>query len=61
MYNLISPAAIFAASFLIARALGPIEQLITHWKTIIRARQCFHNLDELLTAHRPFLPDYLHG
>jgi ATP-binding cassette subfamily C protein len=46
--NLISGGAIFASSFLIARALSPIEQLIGAWKTIMQARQSYHSLDTLL-------------
>jgi ATP-binding cassette, subfamily C, bacterial exporter for protease/lipase len=46
--NLISGGAIFAASFLIARALAPIEQLIGTWKTIVQAQQSYGNLAALL-------------
>ncbi|MDT8758634.1 type I secretion system permease/ATPase [Sphingomonas psychrotolerans] len=46
--NLISGGAIFAASFLIARALAPIEQLIGTWKTIVQARQSYQSLNALL-------------
>ena len=48
--NLISVGAIFASSFLIARALAPIEQLIGNWRAIGQARQSYRNLDELLAA-----------
>jgi len=46
--NLISAGAIFAASFLIARALAPIEQLVGTWKTIVQARKSYHDLEGLL-------------
>lgn len=46
----ISPAAIFASSFLIARALSPIEQLIAHWKTVASARDALSDLDTLLAT-----------
>ncbi|WP_245656308.1 type I secretion system permease/ATPase [Novosphingobium naphthalenivorans] len=46
----ISPAAIFASSFLIARALSPIEQLIAHWKTVHAAREAWRDLDVLLAS-----------
>lgn len=46
--NLISAGAIFASSFLIARALAPIEQLIGTWKTIAQARQSYQSLGTLL-------------
>jgi ATP-binding cassette subfamily C protein len=48
--NQISGGAIFASSFLIARALAPIEQLIGTWKPIVQARQSYANLDALLSA-----------
>jgi len=48
--NLISAGAIFASSFLIARALQPIEQLIATWKSLIQARQQYANIQALLAA-----------
>jgi len=59
--NLISGGAVFASSFLIARALQPIEQLIATWRGIVHARQSFRSLDALLasapaTAQRTQLP-----
>lgn len=48
--NLISGGAIFASSFLIARALQPIEQLIATWKPIIQARQSYAAIDALLAS-----------
>ncbi|MEP9360970.1 type I secretion system permease/ATPase [Sphingomonas sp. KR3-1] len=48
--NLISGGAIFAASFLIARALAPIEQLIGTWRPLVQARQAYHNLGILLDS-----------
>lgn len=53
--NQISGGAIFAASFLIARALAPIELLIGTWKSISQARQSYISLEGLLaiTVARP--------
>jgi len=48
--NLISAGAIFAASFLIARALQPIEQLIATWKSLVQARQQYNNIETLLAT-----------
>lgn len=48
--NLISAGAIFASSFLIARALAPIELLIGSWKGIAQARTAYEGLDRLLAA-----------
>lgn len=56
----ISPGAIFASSFLIARALQPIEQLIGSWKSLATARTCYNELDELLADERhAFAPTVL--
>lgn len=46
--NQISGGAIFASSFLIARALAPIEQLIGTWKPIVLARQSYASINALL-------------
>lgn len=56
----ISPGAIFASSFLIARALQPIEQLIGAWKSLATARSCYNELDELLALeHHAVAPTAL--
>ncbi|VVT02274.1 Alkaline protease secretion ATP-binding protein AprD [Sphingomonas sp. EC-HK361] len=51
--NLISAGAIFASSFLIARALAPIEQLIGTWRPIIQSRQSYRSLETLLDTAPP--------
>jgi len=48
--NQISAGAIFAASFLIARALQPIEQLIAAWKPLIQARRHYQDIAALLST-----------
>jgi ATP-binding cassette subfamily C protein len=48
--NDISGGAIFASSFLIARALMPIEQVIGAWKSLLLARQGYANIAALLAA-----------
>jgi ATP-binding cassette subfamily C protein len=55
--NLISAGAIFASSFLIARALQPIEQLIAAWKMIVQARQSHLALEKSL-AGTPAVVDH---
>ena len=50
--NKISGGAIFASSFLIARALSPIEQLVGSWKAIMQARSSYRNLETLLESRR---------
>jgi ATP-binding cassette subfamily C protein len=46
--NQISAGAVFASSFLISRAISPVEQLIGTWKTIVRARSGLNSLSRLL-------------
>ncbi|MEG3146488.1 type I secretion system permease/ATPase [Sphingomonas sp. RT2P30] len=48
--GLISAGAIFASSFLIARALSPIEQLIGSWKPLVQTRQGYISLNALLAS-----------
>jgi ATP-binding cassette subfamily C protein len=46
--NQVSAGAVFAASFLIARALAPIEQLIGAWKGLSQARSGYRLLERLV-------------
>lgn len=46
----ISGGAIFASSFLIARALSPIEQMIANWRAVASARAAYHDLEALLSG-----------
>lgn len=48
--NEISAGAVFAASFLAGRALQPIEQLVSSWRSIDQARNAYGKLNELLGA-----------
>ena len=43
----ISAGAIFAASFLIARAMAPIEQVLGAWKSMLQARGAYNTLTDL--------------
>jgi ATP-binding cassette subfamily C protein len=45
--NEISPGAIFAAMFLVGRALAPIDQVIGAWRGIVDARGAYRTLSEL--------------
>jgi ATP-binding cassette subfamily C exporter for protease/lipase len=45
--NHISAGAIFAASFLISRALSPIEQVLGAWKSLVQARGAYRTLNDL--------------
>jgi ATP-binding cassette subfamily C protein len=44
----ISPGSVFAASFLLARMLAPIEQVVGAWKSIVLNRSAFRRLSSLL-------------
>lgn len=45
--NQISGGAIFAASFLVSRAMAPIEQVLGAWKNMIQARGAYRTLTDL--------------
>jgi ATP-binding cassette subfamily C protein len=49
----ISAGAIFAASFLVARALSPLEQMLGSWRSLEQARNAWRNLDSLLQRAPP--------
>lgn len=46
--NSISAGAIFASSFLVGRALSPIDQLLGAWRSFVQARGSYVTLNELL-------------
>jgi len=48
--NSISAGAVFAASFLAGRALQPIEQMLSTWRSIAQARTAYDKLNGLLGA-----------
>lgn len=48
--NSISAGAVFAASFLAGRALQPIEQLLSTWRSVVQARTAYDKLNGLLGA-----------
>jgi ATP-binding cassette subfamily C protein len=48
--NSISAGAVFAASFLAGRALQPIEQLLSTWRSVVQAKGAYGKLNELLAA-----------
>jgi ATP-binding cassette subfamily C protein len=52
----VSGGAIFAGSFLIARALAPIEQVLGAWKGLVRARGSYRTLSELFAEEREAAP-----
>lgn len=48
--NSISVGAVFASSFLAGRALQPIEQILSTWRSIAQARNAYDKLNGLLGA-----------
>ncbi len=48
--NQISAGAIFASSFLVGRALSPIDQLLSAWRSVVHARASYATLNDLLEA-----------
>jgi ATP-binding cassette subfamily C protein len=51
--NEISGGAIFASSFLAARAMAPIEQVLGAWKGIIQGRSAYQTLSEMFAETPP--------
>lgn len=47
----ISAGAIIAATIIFGRALAPVEQIITQWRSFVRARDSFGKLEGLLDAY----------
>lgn len=43
-----SAGSIFAGTFLLARALAPVEMVVGGWRSIVTVRQAWRRLDELL-------------
>jgi PrtD family type I secretion system ABC transporter len=46
----VSPGAMFASSFLLGRAMAPVENAIGTWKSLVGARLAYRRLDEILVA-----------
>jgi ATP-binding cassette subfamily C protein len=49
----ISPGAVFAASFIVGRALAPIDQLVGSWRSIVLGRGALGTLRELFDETPP--------
>ncbi|MGR3406086.1 type I secretion system permease/ATPase [Roseovarius indicus] len=52
----LTPGAMIAGSILMGRALAPIEQAITQWPMVQRAKRGWESLEELLSAVPPEAP-----
>lgn len=48
-----TPGVMIASSIVVSRALAPIEQVIAHWKSFVRARQSYHRLSKALLLAQP--------
>ena len=48
-----SPGVMFGASFLIARALAPVENAIVTWKSVVSARLAYRRLQHILDTNQP--------
>lgn len=49
----VSPGAVFAASFIVGRALAPIDQLVGSWRSIVQGRGALATLRELFDETPP--------
>jgi ATP-binding cassette, subfamily C, type I secretion system permease/ATPase len=51
--NVITPGAMIAASILMARALAPVEQAISTWKSLVAARESYRRLQGYFGQQKP--------
>lgn len=49
----ISPGAVFAGSFMVGRALAPVDQLVGSWRSIVQGRGAYQTLRNLFTQTPP--------
>jgi ATP-binding cassette subfamily C protein len=49
----VSAGAVFASSFIIGRALGPIDQLVGSWKGIVQGRVAYDTIRDLFSDSQP--------
>ncbi len=56
IHQQISAGAIFAASLLMSRALTPMEQVITSWRSLIRGYNAFRAVDKALNEQDAGIP-----
>ena len=49
----VSPGAVFAGSFIVGRALAPIDQLVGSWRSIVQGRGALKTLRELFDETPP--------
>jgi ATP-binding cassette subfamily C protein len=54
--NSISAGAIFAAAFLAARALSPIDQVVAAWRGLLQGYAAFQTLSRLFSSMQPPFP-----
>src|SRR5690606_18557454 len=47
----LTPGAMIAANLLVARALAPIDAIVTNWRESVLARSAYARLRALLDAH----------
>jgi PrtD family type I secretion system ABC transporter len=52
----VSPGAMFASSFLLGRALAPVENAIGTWRSLVAARTAYRRLGELFALIPPAAP-----
>ena len=49
----VSPGAVFAGSFIVGRALAPIDQLVASWRSIVQGRGALRTLRDLFDETPP--------
>lgn len=51
LQNLVNPTFIFVGALLVMRAVQPLQQLLSNWSAVVKARQAYDRLNKLLTEH----------
>lgn len=52
LHDLVSAAFIFVGNMLVMKAIAPLQQLMGSWGSVVKARQAFDRLNELLADHK---------
>ncbi len=51
--QVITPGTMIAASIIMTRALQPVEQAVTNWRSLVQSRQAYRRLKDLLGKGEP--------
>ncbi len=52
--DLVNASFIFVGNMLVMKAIGPLQQLMGSWSSVVKARQAYDRLNDLLADHKAF-------